>query len=361
MDGTGFPGLKFSGIETPPAPLDATHPHDFSEHQIQPNVIVSHTKHGLEVISLSHGNPIMALSLTHGQTFVDVDGDGMVDKLMVLEDEQQVAAKASSFAHEGGEILPCTLMVVSGLPPKAQLFNASVCMSGHALSDPLSHLSRVSRTTSISAASPLVLRKMDPRTLKHEAAERDIFVAINTGTGTAFSGSGEYHWQIKGLPAWSPSFDAHSALAFEPSSRLVDDVGSHDTVTCAILLQGEYSAALVSREGAILSSAEIPKRPIAAPVLGDFDNDGFNDVVVITADAILGYRTHVTESVRGMLIVIIVLVIIALFLFVSNIQAEIVVPPISAARNDGGVTSVERPAPRKVFVMKRSTDDYHLD
>jgi hypothetical protein len=60
---------QFSGVESPPLSLDATLPHDAAEHTEHPNVIVAHTKHGLEVIALRTGLPITALALAAGNSF----------------------------------------------------------------------------------------------------------------------------------------------------------------------------------------------------------------------------------------------------------------------------------------------------
>ena len=103
-------------------------PHDAIEHIQYPNVIVAHTQHGLDVVSLLNGLPITGLSLVEETSYSDINGDGVVDSIIVLENEVGVS-KGSGFAHNEGELMPCTMLVVSGLPASSQLFNVSLCNS----------------------------------------------------------------------------------------------------------------------------------------------------------------------------------------------------------------------------------------
>ena len=59
---------------------------------------------------------------------------------------------------------------------------------------------------------------------------------------------------------------------------------------------------MLSRDGAVLSTSELPNKPISRPVFGDFDSDGVSDVIVVTEDAILGFRLEVSQSNRGLLV-----------------------------------------------------------
>ena len=53
---------------------------------------------------------------------------------------------------------------------------------------------------------------------------------------------------------------------------------------------GGESIALFSKDGKTLASIDVPKAPVTVPVLGDFDSDGVTDIILVTEDAILGYR-----------------------------------------------------------------------
>lgn len=95
---------------------------------------------------------------------------------------------------------PCTLVVLSGLPSQSELFRGSVCALGNSIrDDPLggssgerSAKSRAKNSrsagqtapgdaTRVSYTTPLIVRKIDPKTHK-ESRQRDVITAIHTGT-----------------------------------------------------------------------------------------------------------------------------------------------------------------------------------
>ena len=72
-------------MESPPLSLDATLPHDASEHTEHPNVIVAHTKHGVEVIALRTGLPITALALPAGKSFAGANSSLLHSLITVVK------------------------------------------------------------------------------------------------------------------------------------------------------------------------------------------------------------------------------------------------------------------------------------
>ena len=359
----------------------ATLPHTAAEHTENPNVIVVHTRHGLEVIALRTGAPITSLALSPGRVYGDLDGDDVVDAVSVLDTPESVQRHQAEFAHHqyeyGAQALQhCMLVVMSGLPAQSQLFNGSVCQQRPSLRDPLGYATAASTGSSpdlssgggavgaggahktkvtpvlsaeddhplIVHASPLILHKLDPDTLQ-ESKERDVIVAIHSGVVTSYSGSGKFNWQVRGAPKWSvgasgasgasgaagdtwPSL-AYAVLGFDSDAARAEDLGSHNSIYSNILVAGEAMLMLLSREGDVLASAEIPRAPLAQPVIGDFDNDGVSDIIVVTNGAVLGYHVHVTQASRTVLIALTLLIIIAVVVFISNIQA-VPLPPITA-------------------------------
>jgi hypothetical protein len=179
----------FTGFEAEPVSISATLPHDASEHTEHPNVLVAHTKHGVEVISLKTGVPITSMALNKNHVYSDLDGDGLVDTIIIIENEQDAGrhSHASRFAHLDEELSYCHMMVVSGLPPKSQLFNGTLCLHRRALSDPMARPDGHQKV--ISAATPLVLRSMDPLT-NIEAKKKSVVVATNMGFITHYGAAG---------------------------------------------------------------------------------------------------------------------------------------------------------------------------
>lgn len=375
---------RFTGIETPPLAATAVLPHDASEHTEHPNVLVAHTRNGLEVIALRTGAPMTSLALAKGRAYADVDGDGVVDTIVALESASDVHAQGygSAFAHSShtGAVQHCSIMVLSGLPAQSQLFNGSLCASRHSLQDPINkHSAARMLPERVAVAPPAVLRSLDPRTMV-EAKLRDVVVAINTGIVTSFSGTGTFKWQLRGGPTWSlpeeagaddddapassrqqeEKSHARASLAsltpFDADALRVDEAGSHDNVYANLLLVGSRRLALVSRDGAFLATADMPAAPVASAVAGDFDSDGVTDVIIVTEDSVLGYRVEVNVSSRGLLLALGLLSSIALIVFVANIRVE--TAPVSGPASAPGVAVTKT---KSVLTLLRSTEEHHLD
>lgn len=236
---------KFAGISAEPLSLSATLPHDASEHTIHPNVLVAHTKHGLEVIALRTGAPITSLALSRAQAYGDVDGDGIVDTIMVMENEADVERRGSAFAHEGNNVLQhCHLLVVSGLPARTQLFNGTVCLHRHALTDPVTRNAR--KLPTISSAAPLILRNSDPIT-NTEAKKATVVVATSLGMVTAYRGDGEFQWQSKDASSWDTDFAYHSLLHFDVDAGRAEEFGTHDNMYAHMLITGDKDLTQIGR------------------------------------------------------------------------------------------------------------------
>ncbi|CAM9094978.1 unnamed protein product, partial [Ectocarpus fasciculatus] len=311
---------RFLGVESHTLSQDAVLPHDASEHTDNPNVIVAHTRYGIEVFALKGGDFISSLALPEGRLSGDVDGDGIVDTVLVLQNDDEVAAHGSMYAHVGKSVQRCTLMVVSGLPPTAQLFNGSLCSNKRSLVDPTPDVSGSSDSNppAISATTPVLLRKLDYAT-GGEARDKDVCVAVNTGVVTCFSGSsGEVQWQSLKNPGWKSGFSFATLDQFVADAEETDEVGGHDLPMSMLFVAGDMDAALVDRDsGATLTSIELPYPPSVRPVFGDFDNDGVNDVIIVSSESLFGYRMKVSASSQGMLITIIVLLVLASIIFVA--------------------------------------------
>jgi len=403
-------------------------PHDASEHTENPNVIVVHSDKGLEVIALRTGIPITSLALPEGKMYADVDGDGVVDTIVILDNPRSVNQHRSEFAHHQFEyagveasLQHCMIVVMSALPARSQLFNGTVGADRPSLRESFTdkherHVYKVQKPPSeapvegeatvprgqhpsIMHAIPLVMAKLEPRTMT-ESKEKDIIVAIHTGVVTSYSGSGNFNWQIRNAPKWATddvlSADADSESPKEPSDADVvasvvgfdsdadraQGIGAQNSVYSSILITGEAEMHLVSREGDLLASAELPKGPLAYPVLGDFDNDGVTDIILVTDGAVLGFHVAVVKATDGVLIALVLLIAVAVVVFCANIQR---VSPVSASSARGVPASVldrqshsaaanlsgnslhpRRPHSKTstiggVFQIVRSTDEHHLD
>ena len=335
---------RFVGIEAPPLSASATLPHDASEHTSHPNVIVMHHKRGIEAIGLRTGVQVTSLPLSEDHSYADIDGDGVVDMVLVMEDSRGVENYGAAFAHEHGDLQPCTVMVVSGLPPRSQLFNGTLCLHRRSLQDPLQRRSKA-KTVEVKAASPLFVRSVDVLSLK-ESKTKDTVISVNTGFTTSYSSKGEYRWQLKKSPEWSMQFQFPAVMHFDYDAARADDTGTHDSIYSHILISGNKDIMLASTDGMELARAAIPKDPVTKPIIGDFDNDGITDIMVITDDALLGYRLEVETSTKGLLIAFIGLCVFAAVVFFVNMKTDII---------------ELRSGKRVIYSTFRSTDESHVD
>ena len=242
-------------------------------------------------------------------------------------------------------------MVISGIPAKAQLFNGSICEGRPSMQQALSKPRQQNQLPGeISAASPLFLRAVNWRT-KREAKERDIVIAINTGIITCFSGKGDFKWQVTDGPTWPLGDSSASIRHFDLDGRRSDERGNHNSLYSQLLIVGESRVSLTSREGEMLASAYLPKPSISKPVIGDFDGDGITDVLILTEDAILGYRVEAVSSPNGLLLALIILAVAAVLIFLLSLKSDFIVVD--------GIQQVN--SNKRLYTLVRSTDDAHID
>jgi len=344
---------KFSGVVSEPASasVEGVINAATSTHSSNPNVLVAHTSKGLEVISLLTGSPITSLALSTGPTYSDLDGDGLVDSLYVLKTKEDALFQAERMERKADEVHHCSIMALSGLPPRAQLFNASVCPGHGTLTEPLKGSGRKGGgklADVVGVAPPLVLKTTDTRTRK-ESKVRDVITAIHSGTITSITGQGTFNWQIRDGPTWNLEYEDAHVMSFDTDAYRASVGGTHDNRFSHIVVTGQNQMALLSRDGDVLATSDVPQAPVIKPIFTDFNGDGLSDIIVVTADAVLGYQLEAHASVRGILIAFFALAMVAVVMFLSSI------------RDDGSVEKANRPTWSRLGT-KRSTDaTFHID
>jgi hypothetical protein len=192
-----------------------------------------------------------------------------------------------------------------------------------------------------------------------------LVIAVNTGVITCYAADGDFRWQTRGGPKWlvdpgTSHLGAGSAMLFDSDASRVDSLGKHDNVLAQVLIVGDTKMSLMSREGTILANADLPRKPIAHPIIGDFDSDGVTDVIIVTDEAVLGYRLEVVQSPRGMFLAIVALSCITAIIFFVNVQ---IIPTVDvrAANQSSPRSSVTQTVKRGVLSLARSTDETHID
>jgi hypothetical protein len=121
-----------------------------------------------------------------------------------------------------------------------------------------------------------------------------------------------------------------------------------------MLITGDNSMALLSRKGEILANADIPRKPVLKPVIGDFDSDGVTDIIIVTEDSILGYKLKIAPATRLMFITVLGLLFLIILVFVTNIRIE------GGQISESTTSTVPRKKIKTMSIL-RSTDEYHID
>ncbi len=194
-----------------------------------------------------------------------------------------------------------------------------------ALSDAQRDLTRVSAPTLVRhASSQQAQQQRGARTARRAVVPYDVVVLVSTGVVSCYGPRGQLHWQTAPTAAtWHRPDEQFQVVgtsrdvdAFMPST-VVADVEIEEEEALAgvwsrwwwwwggrqryhhhphrhrrvIMATGDSAAVLVDlADGALLSTLPLADPATAKPVVGDFDNDGQNDFVLVTRHAVLGVR-----------------------------------------------------------------------
>lgn len=271
----------------------------------RPNVLVTHTRGGMQIRSLRNGYPICHISLLEETLYADLNNDGTLDQVQVLLPNKKLDASDkwvrtllskvqkdkkvnASYKKENSEasILAqgnqlCHALAISGLPAREELFSSSLCGSAH---------ERVALHPSIGldSATPLVVESLSGR-----RNTRDVIVALSNGMVHRLQGrSGRKEWSIVGnhhenFPLWEGSGTYNVAMARLQSTTIPPPIRP-------ILLVGENSVAVLSaKNGNVLASAPFPQMTTSRPIFADTTGDGTTDVIVTSLDGIWGVQIQV--------------------------------------------------------------------
>eukprot|EP00003_Mantamonas_plastica_P030421 TRINITY_DN7553_c0_g2_i3.p1 TRINITY_DN7553_c0_g2~~TRINITY_DN7553_c0_g2_i3.p1 ORF type:complete len:233 (+),score=50.79 TRINITY_DN7553_c0_g2_i3:111-809(+) len=151
---------------------------------------------------------------------------------------------------------------------------------------------------------------------------------VSNGRLTSYNGDGVLQWQTKVPSTWAVVGDfseeeSNNPLSFEMLRRQRDAAagaahGNHHfipglreamapslTVMKAkpyehreiIVAVGDQEISLVTSDGHLIASQTMLDSPtLAYPIYGDFNNDGFNDIILYTRGSYVGYELHRSDS-----------------------------------------------------------------
>ncbi|XP_072169576.1 uncharacterized protein [Diadema setosum] len=298
-------------------------PHSAAEHVKNPTAIVIHSSKGIEVLELRTGRPLTRLSLSATASYADVNKDGTLDQ-------------AQAQFTESGDADNCVAVVRSGHPPHSVLYNGSICYPSSlwaAMSYPWAYITgkadvRENRELSL---PPLVLESVAKRRgfishllgLSMAKPGMDMVFVASNGRVTSYGPQGQFNWQVSTAAIWTEHHIVSGAqgyinqdlqnmyhLSFTPSIQLTS-LQEYSRKSSAVIAGWDSLVLLSLETGAILAEHSLPCQPTAPLIVGDFNNDGWNDVVVQCMHSYLGFslqqqsRYWATAAV-GLAVVVIV-------------------------------------------------------
>jgi hypothetical protein len=268
----------------------------------RPNMLVSHTNGGLEIRSMKNGMALCHLSLLEGTVYSDLNDDGIIDQVQVLlestkvdpsdtwvwnlaskiqKDRQDMKQKGAQKQLLNSNPNLCHAMALSGLPPKEELFTASLCGSAH---------ERIGNhpAAALDTVTPIVVESLNGR-----RNTRDLIIALNNGmVHRLHGGNGRREWMLTGkhhhdFPTWELGSNQNALLTRVSATGI-------PLAIRPVLLAGENSLAIISvKNGGVLASVPFPQTSIVRPELADLSGDGSMDLVTMSSDGIWGFQIKV--------------------------------------------------------------------
>jgi hypothetical protein len=284
--------------------------------QPTPNVVLAYSQQGIEAVALTDGLPVCTLPLGSAGAgplaHADLNADGVMEHVQSIERSWHTPA-------------PCHAVVSSGesYDTYKQLFIAELCTGVQQCSS--SH-------SSIGAAAPLLLPRRDSRSSSSRSsssAVMDAVFAVSCGAVSSFDHTGKLNWRVQGGPRWhapaNPAARDCYTVLLEARSTTTSSTAAATASAAAgatssitqlqqeqmILVTGQAEAAVYARsDGRLLGRVTLPEPPAQRPVIGDVNNDGTADVVLVGADWVTVFAVQ-TSVVSSSLLGCIVLLLVA--------------------------------------------------
>eukprot|EP01132_Coremiostelium_polycephalum_P003771 gene3771-4695_t len=315
-----------------------------NKHFKNPNVLVVHNKNGIEVIQIQNGRTLCKLVLDstdmkrngeHFIVYIDINNDGVLDQIHTITGNTPTGKKQFSGGNQSNKL--CVSLGLSGLPPRDYLFNSSICGVGN--SDYTSWLMNFDSNT---GTIPSTIQSVTPAIIQDFSTQRlEIVHLISSGKVTCLDEYGRQIWQVNTEAQWYKQtqllltpYPSIQSFSFEQYGRKQN-----------LMAIGE-ALVILDMDGTILFTQELDnfeEDPVLAPpIIGDINNDGYNDVILVNLH---GYNIYYIEkSYSNMLFPIIGLVIFG---------ALLVLMFLGSADN---IIIQKKPIARHLQFKKRSTD-----
>uniref|UniRef100_A0A803KYL2 FG-GAP repeat-containing protein n=1 Tax=Chenopodium quinoa TaxID=63459 RepID=A0A803KYL2_CHEQI len=294
-----------------------------------PNVVVAHEKEGIEALHLASGRTLCKDPSNFVKEFLLTRLHQGVLLILLVAKSIDAALQHLSHVINGVSVLtcffflglhsvvggngaeqtvvsgsmevlrPCWAVATSGVPVREQLFNASICHH-YSPFNLFQHgefsrgFSRAQDVSSLEVATPILIPRDDGHHHR-KGSHGDVIFLTSRGEVTSYSPGEHGHeavwqWQIMTGATWS---NLPSPSGMMESGNVVPTLKPfslqvHDNRQL-ILVAGDQEAIVISVDGSILTTLELPAPPTHALVSADFSNDGLNDIILVTANGVYGF------------------------------------------------------------------------
>lgn len=311
------------------SPLDAKHligyayggqrPHSHDEHVVDPNAVVINHQNGVEVLNLLTGRPVTRLQLPEdGAIYGVLDAENDIKKLSWGEQEN---------------FSPCFLEVWRIFPMKENLERYPVCMTKRLLFttnwvyDEDMYMKIPPIIMKSIARKSGVIRHLLGHHLRKDIDQYDLIALGSMGRVSSVDKNGDFNWQTQTRASWDAvamkirkmkkgewtEMADEFLNSFHPDRKLVSLQLFGEKVN--VLIVGWSDLSLVElTEGRILAEHSTPCPSTGPLVIGDFNNDGYNDVIFTCKFGYIGFSlhrrsNHTSTLMYGVAVFLIILVI----------------------------------------------------
>lgn len=318
-----------ASVEPTKSALDAKHligyayggqrPHSDEEHIANPNAIVINHQNGIEVLNLLSGRPITRLQVSDDKAIYGLmDSENDIKKLSWGEQEN---------------FSPCFLEIWRIYPIKENLERFPVCMTKRLffttnwVYDEDMYIKLPPLIMKSVARKSGVVRHLLGHHLRKMEDQYDLIAIGSMGRITSVDKNGDFNWQAQISATWDSVAMTIRKMKKGEWSELLEEFKNSfypDRALMSLQVYGEKLNLLVVgwkdisllelTEGRILAQHSTPCPSTGPLVVGDFNNDGYNDVIFTCKFGYIGFSlhrqsNHTSTMLYGVAVFLIIIVI----------------------------------------------------